>query len=221
MSSSDGSSVTFRRDSGRTCARGRSRISPGSCSVEVARGRRVRLPDHRRCGTAAAEPGVSRQGLRDRRAVVSSRADMGRPRRPARTGRYRHFGWRGRGRRRASSAIRTEQEIRILMLHGVLHLLGMDHETDGGRMARAEKRWRERLGLPDGLIERVRRMIFAVAIAIADRHPAAGPGDLRAAALPGEPAAAHARPALARSSSRTRWKTSSGSRPKRAPARSR
>lgn len=50
----------------------------------------------------------------------------------------------------------TEREIRILMLHGVLHLLGHDHETDGGRMARAEKRWRARLGLPAGLIERVR-----------------------------------------------------------------
>jgi probable rRNA maturation factor len=49
----------------------------------------------------------------------------------------------------------TEDEIRILMLHGVLHLLGLDHETDSGRMARAEKRWRARLGLPDGLIERV------------------------------------------------------------------
>lgn len=48
----------------------------------------------------------------------------------------------------------TEQEIRILMLHGVLHLLGMDHESDSGRMARAERRWRERLGLPCGLIER-------------------------------------------------------------------
>jgi len=48
-----------------------------------------------------------------------------------------------------------EQEIQILLLHGVLHLLGMDHETDRGRMARAEKRWRARLGLPDGLIERV------------------------------------------------------------------
>jgi probable rRNA maturation factor len=51
---------------------------------------------------------------------------------------------------------KTEQEIQILMLHGVLHLLGMDHETDGGRMARAEKRWRARLALPNGLIERVR-----------------------------------------------------------------
>jgi len=47
------------------------------------------------------------------------------------------------------------QEIQVLMLHGLLHLLGMDHATDGGRMARVEKRWRARLGLPDGLIERV------------------------------------------------------------------
>lgn len=50
----------------------------------------------------------------------------------------------------------TEQEIRILMLHGLLHLLGMDHETDRGRMARAEARWRRELGLPNGLIERTR-----------------------------------------------------------------
>ena len=50
----------------------------------------------------------------------------------------------------------VENEIRILMLHGVLHLTGMDHEADAGRMARAEKRWRTRLGLPDGLIERAR-----------------------------------------------------------------
>jgi probable rRNA maturation factor len=50
-----------------------------------------------------------------------------------------------------------EQEIGILMLHGVLHLLGMDHQRDRGRMARAEKRWRTLLGLPCGLIERVRR----------------------------------------------------------------
>lgn len=48
----------------------------------------------------------------------------------------------------------AEDEVRILMLHGVLHLKGMDHESDGGRMARAEKRWRGMLGLPLGLIER-------------------------------------------------------------------
>lgn len=45
-------------------------------------------------------------------------------------------------------------EIRILMLHGVLHLMGMDHERDRGAMARTEAAWRNRLGLPTGLIER-------------------------------------------------------------------
>jgi probable rRNA maturation factor len=49
-----------------------------------------------------------------------------------------------------------EHEIQILMLHGLLHLMGMDHETDSGGMARAEKRWRTRLGLATGLIERAR-----------------------------------------------------------------
>lgn len=49
------------------------------------------------------------------------------------------------------------EEIRVLMLHGVLHLMGMDHETDGGRMRKAEVRWRKKLGLPPGLIERVHR----------------------------------------------------------------
>lgn len=48
-----------------------------------------------------------------------------------------------------------DEEIRILMLHGVLHLLGMDHETDRGRMRRSEAAWRRKLGLPAGLIERV------------------------------------------------------------------
>ncbi len=48
----------------------------------------------------------------------------------------------------------AEDEIRILMLHGVLHLLGMDHESDSGGMKRAEARWRRTFGLPAGLIER-------------------------------------------------------------------
>jgi probable rRNA maturation factor len=48
------------------------------------------------------------------------------------------------------------QEIQILMLHGVLHLLGLDHETDRGQMSRAERKWRVTFGLPAGLIERVR-----------------------------------------------------------------
>ncbi len=50
----------------------------------------------------------------------------------------------------------VDTEIEILMLHGVLHLLGMDHEKDRGQMARAENKWRAAFGLPRGLIERVR-----------------------------------------------------------------
>jgi probable rRNA maturation factor len=48
----------------------------------------------------------------------------------------------------------VDQEIGLLMLHGVLHLMGMDHETDRGQMERAERKWRASLGLPAGLIER-------------------------------------------------------------------
>jgi probable rRNA maturation factor len=50
----------------------------------------------------------------------------------------------------------VEDELRILMLHGLLHLAGMDHHTDKGAMARVEVRWRKRLGLASGLIERAR-----------------------------------------------------------------
>lgn len=49
----------------------------------------------------------------------------------------------------------VDDELRILMLHGALHLTGMDHETDDGEMRRVETRWRKKLGLPAGLIERV------------------------------------------------------------------
>jgi probable rRNA maturation factor len=45
-------------------------------------------------------------------------------------------------------------EIKVLMLHGLLHLAGYDHETDGGQMARREEKLRAKLRLPHGLIER-------------------------------------------------------------------
>jgi probable rRNA maturation factor len=45
-------------------------------------------------------------------------------------------------------------ELRILMLHGLLHLTGLDHERDRGAMARAEYHWQDVFDLPSTLIAR-------------------------------------------------------------------
>jgi probable rRNA maturation factor len=45
-------------------------------------------------------------------------------------------------------------EVKILVLHGILHLAGFDHESDNGEMARKESRLRRQLKLEVGLIER-------------------------------------------------------------------
>jgi probable rRNA maturation factor len=47
-------------------------------------------------------------------------------------------------------------EIRVLMLHGLLHLTGMNHETDRGAMSRAETKWRWHFDLPVTLIVRTK-----------------------------------------------------------------
>ena len=48
----------------------------------------------------------------------------------------------------------VSDELRVLILHGILHLGGHDHESDNGEMARLERGLREQLGLDDSLIER-------------------------------------------------------------------
>jgi len=46
------------------------------------------------------------------------------------------------------------EEVKILALHGLLHLAGFDHERDNGQMARKEGKFRRKLGLPSSLTER-------------------------------------------------------------------
>jgi probable rRNA maturation factor len=47
----------------------------------------------------------------------------------------------------AENNLLLELEIRQLILHGILHLCGYDHETDSGKMNRLELKLRDKLGI--------------------------------------------------------------------------
>ena len=76
------------------------------------------------------------------------------------------------------------EEVEILVLHGLLHLAGYDHERDHGEMARTEERLRKSLRLPAGLIDRSRepegngsKLKVRTVVATMQRKTAAKPQD--------------------------------------------
>jgi probable rRNA maturation factor len=90
-------------------------------------------------------------------------------------------------------------EVKVLMLHGLLHLAGFDHERDNGEMARRERVLREKLGLPPGLIERSN-----------DAGPSLGisaKATWRKRARKGSPSSASAGPKSAQNGKPGRWKS--------------
>lgn len=70
-----------------------------------------------------------------------------------------------------------DDELRILILHGVLHLAGHDHEADSGEMRNLESELRANLKLPAGLIERtneVRKVARTTRLTVPPRSAKAG-----------------------------------------------
>jgi probable rRNA maturation factor len=84
-------------------------------------------------------------------------------------------------------------EVKVLILHGMLHLAGYDHEADSGEMLARETAMRQELKLPIGLIERTH--LAAAKAADLAREPKPGPKKAAAA----RSATAHKRPGWSQS----------------------
>jgi probable rRNA maturation factor len=150
--------------SGRALGRWLARVAPrrarGAVTVAIVGDRRVRALNRLYRGIDRATDVLSFP-VKPSASVGPSRRGSVRAARPVRRslGPSPHLGdiviARGVARRQARDAGHDETtEWRVLALHGLLHLLGHDHETDDGEMQRLERRLRRAGGLPSGLIER-------------------------------------------------------------------
>ena len=109
-------------------------------------------------------------------------------------------------------------EIKVLILHGLLHLAGYDHEVDEGKMARRESQLRARLSLPQGLIERsvntpkarvLKGRGFSRAVKAPKKSPAlAAEGPFGSTSRPNQGATSQAAEKLLRSSDKCQGTTS-------------
>ena len=77
-------------------------------------------------------------------------------------------------------------EVRVLLLHGLLHLSGMDHEVDSGEMAEREGLLRKELRLPSGLIARVEGVSSRSPKGMTERKARTKASDARGAKLNGK-----------------------------------
>jgi probable rRNA maturation factor len=123
----------------------------GTVSIALLSDARVRALNRQYRGKDSATDVLSFPVESDAWRVPPSLAGVVRP--------VRHLGdiviARGVARRQARRAGHPEAvELKVLALHGLLHLLGYDHEHDHGEMARVERRLRRKGGLREGLIER-------------------------------------------------------------------
>jgi probable rRNA maturation factor len=131
----------------------------GTVSIALVDDRTMRRCNRRFAGKDKATDVLSFPAV----ATESPSAPAEKPRRDARVGNPTREGGHlgdimiatGVARRQARAAGHTyDAELRVLALHGLLHLLGYDHETDDGTMARVEARIRRKAGLAAGVIER-------------------------------------------------------------------
>jgi probable rRNA maturation factor len=156
------------------------RAARGVVSVALVSDARVRAlnRDYRRKDYATDVLSFPSENSPARRTQWTRSRQAGEPRKPASSGHLRNQELtsassvstvverflgdiviaRGVARRQAAAAGHPEsRELRVLALHGLLHLLGYDHERDDGRMRRVEQRLRLKGGLREGLIERAHR----------------------------------------------------------------